>query len=203
MSKERYFSCLRKTAGIKLALLHEEVTDPSSMPSFNVMAPFLLWIQYSWSECRRPDEERGECKVFPWCMVTRLCSSCWPPPQTKPMKYFFCKGHKGVVQSSSVQCTQIRKPCPKCKIKDYRWEKNYNPIETGTIARTVLLRMVLVIRCLIEYIFGNRLAIPFHSLLFPIPQVSLKASSKVTLFMNFSSWNALLRIAILLQCDLV
>lgn len=68
----------------------------------------------------------------------------------------------------------------------------------------MLLRMLFVISCIIEHTFWNRLAIPFHSLLlFPIPQVSLKVSSKVTLFMNFSNWNALLRIVILLLCDVV
>lgn len=46
---------------------------------------------------------------------------------------------------------------------------------------------------------GNSIS---FTLLFPIPQVSLKVSSKVTLFMNFSNWNALLRIVILLLCDL-
>lgn len=81
--------------------------------------------------------------------------------------------------------------------------KNNNPAKTGTATRTMLLRMLFVICCIIEHAFGNRLAIPFHSLLFPIPQVSLKVSSKVTLFMNFSNWNTLLRIVILLLCDLV
>lgn len=47
---------------------------------------------------------------------------------------------------------------------------------------------------------GNSIS---FTLLFPIPQVSLKVRSKVTLFMNFSYWNALLRIVILLLCDLV
>lgn len=62
--------------------------------------------------------------------------------------------------------------------------------------------MLFFICWITEHTFWNRLAIPFHSL-FPIPQVSLKVSSKVTLFMNFSNWNALLRIVSLLLCDLV
>lgn len=81
--------------------------------------------------------------------------------------------------------------------------KNNNPTKTHTATRTILLRMLFVICCIIEHTFWNRLAIPFHSLLFPVPQVSLKVSSKVTLFMNFSNWNALLRIVILPLCDLV
>lgn len=134
----------------------------------------------------------------------RLCSSCLSPPQARPVDTFSAEGHKGVFQSSCVQCTQVRKLCPKCEKTDYSREKNNNPTKTRTATRTMLLRMLFVMCCVIEHTFWNRLAIPFHSLLlFPIPQVSLKVSSKVTLFMNFSNWNALLRIVILLLCDLV
>lgn len=64
-----------------------------------------------------------EFKVFLPHGTKRLCSSCLPTSQARPLDSFSAEGHKGVFQSSCVQYTQVRKPCPECEKTDYSGEK--------------------------------------------------------------------------------